>query len=79
MKKVFYIVIFAAALIAIAQFIKSNQTQEEYLDTAAIEESALTISEDDILTENVDVLDAVDVIEENPEETADDDETIISE
>ena len=85
MKELAYIVLVLAILVAVGYFVKQNEmpvpetiTVEEEItvsDEGNVEEAQDIIIDDDSQEE----IEAIDVEETNPEETADEDETIISE
>lgn len=90
MKKLFYIVLIVVALFVISQVIKNKQAETtapavdavdtveavETNDGVVIEEDAIAIDED---TGAVVEEEAVEVIEENPDATSGDDETVVKE
>lgn len=85
MKKVIYIVIVLVILLGLSALLRNNQPEpavvEETIavvetaepDVAVVDEAEVVVVDEEPAGE------AVDVVEENPEQTADEDETVIEE
>lgn len=78
MKKLFYIVLIIVVLLVIGQFVKQEISTPAPEDEIVIVEEGIV--QDEVLSDGEVVEEeAEDVIESNPEETADEDETIVQE
>lgn len=86
MKKAAYIILVLAILVAISYFVKQNN--ETLSPEPAIVEEEIVVTDENNVEETQDIIidddnqeeiEAVEVEETNPDETSDEDETIVSE
>lgn len=82
MKKFLYVILLLAVLIAVAYALKNNQTPKTVSEEVIAmpneaEETIVVVDEEPTADETDGEIVAEDVVEENPEDTADEGETIV--